>query len=147
MELLLTRFSTSDQGTFGILTCGTFQCYTGELPDRNNTPRKSCVPVGTYEVENYSSKKYPNSFHILDVPKRSLILIHKGNYCGDVDKGFRSDVLGCVIVGDRIGTLKTASGSQDAVLSSAGAFLRLQKLLDGAESVKITIKYKEVGNV
>lgn len=40
------------------------------------------IPEGVYNIENYSSKKYPNNFLLSneDVPKERLILYHSGNY-------------------------------------------------------------------
>lgn len=70
-----------------------FECKTLELPWLNNQVRKSCIPAGKYQVVTRFSPKFRNHFHILDVPGRTWILIHAGNYY--------TDILGCVLVGER----------------------------------------------
>lgn len=68
-----------------------YQCKTLELPWKNNTPQKSCIPASSYQVVKRESPKYGDHFHILDVPNRSYILIHAANYV--------RQLLGCVAVG------------------------------------------------
>ena len=70
-------------------------CKTLELKWFNNRRNESCIPEGTYEVVKrlaHEKRKYDH-FHITNVPNRSWILIHTGN--------FKQHVLGCVLVGDR----------------------------------------------
>lgn len=129
-KALLLRQSTSDEGTFGTLRVYQggallFSCFTGELPDRDNRPCRSCIPVGTYQVVPYSSRKYPNHFHVLGVPGRSAILIHQGNFCGDVEKGLLTNVQGCILVGRQLGSIQ----GQQAVLSSRLAMNDLRDIL------------------
>lgn len=64
---------------------------TLELAWRDNQRRISCIPEGEYEVIEHVSPKFGNCFWIQDVPNRSEILIHRGNY--------HTDILGCVLVG------------------------------------------------
>jgi hypothetical protein len=61
----------------------------------------------------------------MDVPGREGILIHQGNFCGDVRIGFKSNVLGCVLVGDRLGILS----GQQAVLNSTATLRRFMELI------------------
>ncbi len=68
-----------------------YNCKTMELPWKNNEFQVSCIPAGIYKVKKRKSSKYGEHFHIQDVPKRSLILIHVGN--------FHSDLLGCIAPG------------------------------------------------
>lgn len=58
-----------------------FSCFTMELPWKDNAPRISCIPTGTYKC-----KKLPHSnafgyehIWIQDVPNRSGIKIHRAN--------------------------------------------------------------------
>lgn len=69
-----------------------FQCKTLELPWLNNQVQKSCIPAGKYQVVTRFSPKFKNHFHLLDVPGRTWILIHAGNYY--------TDILGCILVGE-----------------------------------------------
>lgn len=122
MQLTLTRIETSDQGTFGKLEGMDFMLYTAELPWRGNARKISCIPCGMYHVEPYSSPKFRNVYHLLDVPHRDGILIHTGNYAGDTSKGYRSDVEGCILLGLKLGYLN----NQRAVLSSRDAMTRFR---------------------
>ena len=64
---------------------------TLELTDLGNQKNISCIPEGKYDVHRIYSQKFGNCFHIQDVPGRSAILIHKGNYTKDTH--------GCILVG------------------------------------------------
>lgn len=68
-----------------------YECKALELPWRNNERQVSCIPEGMYKTKKRISAKYDEHFHLLDVPNRSWILIHHGN--------FPEDVLGCILVG------------------------------------------------
>lgn len=68
-----------------------FECKTLELDWQDNEPRQSCIPKGRYTCKPYSSPKYPNVYQVMNVPGRSYILIHSGNY--------HTDILGCILVG------------------------------------------------
>ena len=127
MTFLLNRFDTGDQGTFGELFSpeGGHLCFVGELPDRANRVGRSRIPAGGYEVVAHRSPRFGRCWYVLDVPGRSFILIHRGNFVGDVDKGFKAHSQGCLLPGSRCGRL----GSQRAVLASGAAFARLQARL------------------
>lgn len=113
----ITRTETSDEGTFGVLETTGFMCYTGELPWCGNEVKKSCIPVGEYDCYPYSSNKYLNAYEVSKVPGRAAILIHQGNLCGNKDKGFQTNVEGCILLGKSIGKLS----GQKAVLQSKQA--------------------------
>lgn len=140
-KALLLRQRTSDEGTFGTLRVYNggallYTCFTGELPDRDNFPNRSCIPVGVYTCQSWSSKKYPNHYNVMRVPGRSGILIHQGNFCGDIEKGLLSNVQGCILVGRQFGTIK----GQQAVLSSRLAMNDLRAILGSAH---FTLEIKE----
>ncbi len=63
-----------------------------ELPDRNNQRNISRIPSGTYSCILRWSEKYNWHYHIKNVPNRSLILMHFGNYY--------TDTRGCILVGN-----------------------------------------------
>ena len=133
-RLTLTRKLQSDHGTFGRLHSSQsgpgLSLYTAELPWRGNRRGVSRIPAGLYRCAPYSSPKFPNVFEILDVPGREAILIHAGNWAGDVSKGYRSDVEGCVLVGMEAGQLN----GQPAVLKSRDAMTLLRKWAGPGES-------------
>ncbi len=68
-----------------------FECQTLELPWKDNERLVSCIPAGTYPIRPRWSKKYGHHLELLDVPDRSLILIHEANY--------HRQLLGCIAVG------------------------------------------------
>lgn len=110
----LLRTQTSDQGTKGVLITDGFMCKTLELPWRDNQRSISCIPEGEYNVVIRQSPRYGSVYWITEVPNRSWILIHAGNWAGDVEKGFKTHVNGCVLLGKNHGFL----AEQLAVLSS-----------------------------
>ncbi len=112
-------------GTEGLLIHNNFHLWTLELPYRNNIPQKSCIPMGEYICMPYSSKKYPNVYHVTNVPNRSSILIHWGNFAGDIEKGYKTHVQGCILVGKTLGYIN----KQRAILSSRIAFEELKKYI------------------
>jgi hypothetical protein len=67
--------------------------HTAELPWRDNQRNVSCIPPGRYEVKRRWSLKYKSHWILKNVPNRSYILIHVGN--------FMDDTQGCILVGDR----------------------------------------------
>ena len=109
-----------NQGTRGLLFAGAFSCHTLELPWRNNQCNISCIPAGEYKVEIRISPKYGYVYHIKEVPQRSYILFHSGNFAGDKHKGYRTNVAGCIILGSNRGLLF----GQWAVLNSRIAVKR-----------------------
>lgn len=70
----------------------TFSFVTLEPSWVLNETSVSCIPTGEYETEKRQSAKFSNHFHLKDVPDRSYILIHAGNY--------RKDTEGCIVVGN-----------------------------------------------
>ena len=77
LELIRTYFP---EGTNGILLFnGAGICSTIELPWKNNEPRISCIPEGTYGLVKRYSPRHQWHFEVKDVPGRQLILIHPAN--------------------------------------------------------------------
>ena len=100
---------------------------TAELPWRDNAPSFSCIPAGRYLCRPYSSLRFPDVYEVTNVPGRAAILIHTGNHAGDREKGLRSDVEGCILVGMRRGILD----GQEAVLNSRAAMQTLRAAVGG----------------
>ena len=147
MNVIITRFETSDQGTFGFLYVdGSHEplCVTGELPvnggnpDVQNERQVDCIPEGTYTCQIRQSEKFGKVYEIKDVPGRSDVLIHRGNYCGDKAKGHRSDVQGCIFLGSDLGELE----GQKAVIRSKAAYAKFMELA-GGEPFELTIEWAE----
>ncbi len=123
----LTRTETSIEGTFGtIVTDSGFSIYSGELPWKSNVHEFSCIPSGVYIVQRIVSTKHGPCYVLTDVPGRTDVEIHSGNWCGDTTKGLKSDVLGCIITGRALGSL----AGQASVLSSRDALKGLEADLE-----------------
>ena len=131
----LVRQYQGDSGVFGTIYLNSEEFFSGELPWRDNAPDISHIPIGTYQCDFLLSPRFGiNLYHIQNVPNRENCLIHMGNWCGDVKKGYRSDVEGCVILGNNMGILE----GQEAVLNSVTALTQFNKLLNG-ESFMLAI--------
>lgn len=113
-NVYLCRMRRSDQGTEGMLFIGDYRCCTLELPWRDNKTNISCIPPGEYEVKSRYSNKFGNVYWITDVEGRSWILMHSGNFAGDISKGFKTNVEGCILLGKKFGYLF----GQRAILNS-----------------------------
>ena len=95
LNVELERYEYADDATFGTLyvpdvSGNVIEFATVELPWLENVRRISCIPEGSYLCQDYSSKRFPNVWEILEVDGRDYILIHAGNSA--------NDVLGCVAV-------------------------------------------------
>jgi hypothetical protein len=118
---------SSDQGTQGILTINDFECHTLELPWRNNSRGTSCIPTGTYYVVwSYSPSRKKYLYELLNVNGRSDIQIHSGNFAGDTRKGWKSDVKGCILLGNEMGEIE----GQLAILNSRVTVQAFEKLMN-----------------
>jgi hypothetical protein len=93
------------------------QCNTLELPDLGNQQNVSCIPEGKYDVAKIYSPKKGMSFLLYDVPGRSSIMIHKGNY--------NSDTQGCILPGYGFEDI-----NDDGNLDVIGSTATMNKLLN-----------------
>src|SRR5690554_544433 len=95
LQVEIERYSDDGTQTLGTLYVITqwreikYQCHVLELPWKNNARRISCIPTGRYEAIKHRSPRFGQSFWLLNVPNRSEILIHSGN--------FHTDTLGCIL--------------------------------------------------
>lgn len=130
----IVRDPSTPLGTFGKLTAGVFYCYTLELADHGNKPGESCIPAGVYRCVMRDSPKFGKCYEVKDVPGRTDILLHRGNFAADEGFG-KSDIDGCILLGNAIGEI----GGQRALLSSKDAMARFQNEMDG-EPFELTIR-------
>lgn len=56
-----------------------------ELPWLDNERSISCIPAGTYDCERIQHPKYGHCWLVKNVPSRTGILIHTGNYASERD--------------------------------------------------------------
>lgn len=73
-----------------------FHCFTLELPDRQNQRNISCIPEGEYLVWKMppTGKRKYEYFWVQDVPGRTGILFHPGNYT--------HQIRGCILPGEEL---------------------------------------------
>lgn len=125
--LILARGGDSDEGTFGELWHGRDRlAVSAEPPWRDNARARSCIPAGEYRATWSRSPTFGPVYRLHDVPGRSHILIHAGNYAGDPEAGLRTHTQGCILLGSRLGVL----GAQRAVLASRQAVTLLAHRLN-----------------
>ncbi len=136
-QVKIVRDPSEASGTFGVLTADMFRCYTLELAWLDNLPNVSCIPPGTYVCALVTSPKFGAVYEIKDVPKRTHVLIHKGNYAGSAP--LKSDVEGCILVGNAIGEI----AGQRALLSSRDAFNRFMAEI-GGDPFELAIEWANV---
>lgn len=131
MELLLLRQVYSQVCTKGQLYVDSaVECHTLEPKEQGDAPL--CIPEGKYEVRLEMSPHfgYPTP-HLQDVPGRSYIEIHIGNY--------PSQTHGCILVGQTTDT--------DFIGMSKAAFdALLTKFQSASGPIYITVRRAEQSN-
>lgn len=132
--LHLHRDYTTPQVTHGILKLVDpagkilFECFSLELPWRNNEVERSCIPTGTYTLLHRTSPRFGKHLHVTNVPGRSFILIHPANYV--------SQLRGCIAPG-----LFRRDINGDDILdvgSSRAAMSRLLELVNDRDKLIIS---------
>ena len=130
----MIRDTFTDKSTIGKLYLnGEFISHTLELSWKDNKKSVSCVPKGVYNIRLRCARESATRdyLHLLveDVPNRSYILFHRGNY--------PKDTLGCILTGMTVGD------DPDTILQSkkAHSYL-LDTLVSGgmAEKIELIIK-------
>jgi len=98
-EIIITRGIKGPEQILGLLQVVNyarviFGCHSLELADKDNQQNISCIPEGTYKAVKYKSPTKGDVILLEEVPNRSYIEIHSGN--------FNSQILGCTLVGDSV---------------------------------------------
>lgn len=99
IEVFLKRGWSDSRATLGMLTIKDVYhdpFFTLENPARASAT-DSRIPAGFYNAAPFSSPQHPVAYQVLNVPGRSNILIHPGN--------FERDTLGCILLGDSLAVL------------------------------------------
>ncbi|WP_067216753.1 DUF5675 family protein [Marinomonas gallaica] len=138
VRIKLDRQETSANATRGVLTiggkAGTWYILEPSGPDSTTEGSDQRIPQGTYRVTSYSSPKYPDAFELKDVPGRTYILIHPGN--------FHSNTEGCLMPGK----VKMSDNNDLAVGRSRVAFNEIKAHLAGAQRITIEISNSIIGD-
>lgn len=126
MNMLLSRIDQSDKGTFGVLANehGQVIAVTCERPDNGNH-RLGCIPLGSYQTEQYDSPTKGRVFLVKNVPGRTMIEIHRGNTI--------NDTMGCILVGKGFGYI----GGVKAVIQSSVTMQNLLALYTNGFTLEI----------
>jgi hypothetical protein len=138
MILTLQREPATEHSTPGTLAVdGVSECFTLEPPPvvDESQPGPVCVPAGAYPVTLSMSPKFGRIMPLLnDVPGRSRILIHWGNWVYDKTRHV-FDTLGCIEVGQ-------VRSNLDEILATIAAFNNLFPKIERAIRLgdSITIK-------
>lgn len=122
----LNRIVDLETCVLGKLEIGADSFVTLELPWRDNKQRESCIPIGTYTCRRVCSPKFGETFEICNVPNRSNILYHSGN--------FYKDTQGCVLLGE------SANISTESICESKKAFRRFMDTLKDVKEFKLIVR-------
>lgn len=137
MKICIEREPSDDKQTLGLGYVYNetgrllFAFKTLELAWRDNERRVSCIPEGTYRAIRHTSPKFGPCLWIQNVPNRSEILIHPGN--------FHSQILGCILPGENHIDIN-ADGYKD-VTSSRKTMKKLLNLVPN--EIEISIEWKQ----
>ena len=141
MKLYLERAYLPDESaTLGRLTLPIperTRYYTLELPWVGNAQGQSCIPEGVYPlrlrespvVQRTSRQRYKLGWEVTEVPKRSYIMFHVGNWAHNTD--------GCILLGERF-AWHPQHGAM--VAESMSAFSNFMDTLDREEEHTIDVR-------
>lgn len=129
--ITIYRHQTTEQGTPGTAILGPWEANSLELPWLDNQPNISCISAGIYPFSMVKTRKpiggRSHLYLVHDVPGRTGILAHAGTFAGDKSKGFKTSVLGCLLLGYRTGLLK----GQRAIFDTRRAIGDMHAILAG----------------
>lgn len=126
-DAVLERFAYLPEATLGKLTIDDNVFWIAERPWRGNKKEISCIPSGTYTCKRYVSKRFGETFEVTEVPNRTYILFHVGNFP-------EKDSHGCLLVGSSL------MPNAPAVASSKNAMTKFREILKDAESFELRIQ-------
>lgn len=137
-SLLLKRFESDQNKTIGrlhLLDEGSeFLTFaTLELPWKNNQRSVSCIPQGNYICKNIIRPSGKWALHLQDVPKRSEVLIHSGNYT--------TDIRGCILIGLHFNDINA-----DGITDVTGSVTAM-KILERWAKSELEIPLRIIGNM
>ena len=132
--LTIKRIALNPDSTLGVMLEDTIPfCLTLELPWKDNKPNESCIPKGEYLCNRVTKIKHGVCFEVFDVPNRTDILIHKGN--------FPTDSRGCIVLGEQFEEALSPAADKvvTAVLASGQAYHEFMMRLDKQDQFKLVI--------
>lgn len=129
-NIRLTRVAAdSKEGTFGTwVVDGQPMAVTCEPYWRENATNISAIPSGSYRIKRHVSPTYGECFMVLDVPGRSSILIHPGNWDHNTE--------GCILLGEKF---ETDSEGRWMVQQSGDAVREFMQEMSGVNEARLVI--------
>lgn len=129
-HVIITRVKDDGIQTLGELATLGFYCKTLERPWLNNKQGMSCIPKGDYICKwTYSPRFLKYTYQVMDVPKRTGIRLHSGNYWWNIN--------GCILLGNKYGDI-----NNDKTVDILNTKLTIKKFEEfmKKEDFKLTIK-------
>lgn len=129
--LILTRTNDDGKQTKGTLRSkdGIWGRFTLERPWKNNQTNISCIPKGEYLVKwTFSYRFLRYTYQVMNVPGRSGIRFHKGNFFFNVE--------GCILLGSGYSDINH-DGEVDIINSTQT--MKEFEILMGQEDFHLTI--------
>lgn len=116
-NVILKRENGDNLETLGILNVGKWTCKVLEKPWLDNQKNISCIPKGAYKITCIWSDKFKAFvYKVLNVPNRTDIEIHWGNFFDDSE--------GCILLGQTIENL-----NDDAEFDIANSRITCEKFM------------------
>lgn len=126
-QVNIFRIKQADQGTLGLMRLPSgWSCYSLELPWRDNKCNISHIPPGRYPVVWARSARYGWKYLLQEVPGRTWVRIHKGNYAGDKALSYKTHSAGCILLGRAYGVMQ----GQQAVFSSGTTVRQFEERME-----------------
>jgi len=129
---VLYRVESKPTHTIGILLIDEeLFCVTLEDAWSYNIVGNSCIPQGVYVCKRHISPKFGETFEVQDVPNRTNILFHAGNWA--------SDTTGCILLGRSAGALRCRP-EERAILNSGDTFKSFMGKMTGKQEFVLLIE-------
>ena len=127
-RITLVTVGQSTRGTFGVLRVGQVPfALTLEKPWSDNQQNISCIPMGVYRCVRVQSPRFGKTFEVTQVPGRTHILFHRGNYLEDTE--------GCILVAEEF----SGTYEKPMIVSSHRGFMEMMKLLQDDSEFELEI--------
>lgn len=144
MTIKLKRIQSDHKRTFGEWTHPDgWSCWILENPWQGNEQTVSCIPDGTYRLEYRDSPlinritkgKFTGGYELVDVPGRTFIMIHHGNWVSNTD--------GCPLTGEKPTMILGELGVPNSMNTFIEIMSRLDAMSDEERVVEITWELDE----
>jgi len=132
--LTIKRIALNPDSVLGVILDETTPfALTLERPWLDNRPSISCIPKGEYTIKRVVKLKHGECFQVMDVPNRTDILIHKGNFVEDSE--------GCILIGEQFEDILSTKADKvvTSIQRSGVAYSELMVRLHRQDEAKLVI--------